>query len=147
MSVARTKLKKSNRQKRTAKKSPSYLPKEIGIAHKRTAKNGDRIYDIFFSEKKKTQEEIIDIIGQSLDAVKIKGQQIVKLTFVERAIKKVHGLSYLYDVNGREGLEESITDMLDEIFRPVIPSNIPGYLRRMIRSKGFITKLEIRIEK
>lgn len=141
------KSKKSNRKKRTAKKSPSYFPKEIGKAHKRKNKVGDTIYDIFFSEKKKTKEEIIDIIGMSLDNVKLKGKQFIKLTFIERAIKKVHGLSYLYDIDGKTGLEEAIIDMMDEIFRPVIPSNIPGYMRRMIRSKGFITKLEIKIEK
>lgn len=121
--------------------------KKKNTPYKRKSIYGDTIYDIYFPEYKKTKEDLIDHLGTALDKIKIKGKEFIKLTFSERYKNEINGLSYLYDIKGNPGLEDAIAEMLEAIFKPTYERIEAGYMRRIKKLKGYIFKLEIKIEK
>lgn len=140
---------KSRKKARISKrrKSVNWSKKLINKFTRRKDKKGNVNYEMFFNDAPKNEFDLIDGIGQALVKSKLKlGKEFIKLTFVAKEKNEIQGLSYLYDIDKRKGLEEAIEHMLSQLFRQRINKNTPGYMKRMQRMSARIIKMEIQIQ-
>jgi len=107
-------------------------------------RRGKDVYDIMLKPGAKTQTQIVDIIN-NVKPLKELPDNRVKLTFVAKFKNKISSISYIYDIDEPEQLNESLTEILHSIFtRPV--RGTTKSIKRMNRLKNYINRMIIDFE-
>lgn len=137
---------KTKKKKVLRKKIDHRKGKKLNTLYKRTRKDwwGKRtIYDIYFAEKAKSEIELISNIGQAIEKLKQIKSKFIKITVVAKDKKEFSGLSYNFSIENKNDLLDAIAILLDDIFSTNIRRSTQDYMKRIIKLKGHIIKMEI----
>lgn len=133
--------KKKPVNKKPAKKKARGKSARVSNLKKR---RGKEVYDVLLKTGAKSREEIENVIDKIRKFKELPDYR-VKLTFVAGHRNKKSSISYNYDVDEPEQINESLQEILHSIFtRPV--RGTTKSIKRMNRLKNYINRIIIDFE-